>query len=105
MRPNYAERARALVGTPFRPQGRDQKAGLDCVGLVLLTYDIAADAVRRNYRLRGVYRDEIARELSRFFRAAHGGSAGDLMLLVVSTDQLHFAVQTDRGFVHADARL
>ena len=31
--------------------------------------------------------------------------AGDLLLLAVAADQLHLAVRTDDGFVHADARL
>jgi len=104
---DYCERARALVGTRYRPQGRDPKAGLDCVGLVLVTYGIALDAVRRNYRLSGDHRAEIERELAPFFlcKRANGPCRDDLMLLAVSAEQLHFGIRTDLGFVHADARL
>lgn len=104
---DYSARARALVGIRFRPQGRDPRAGLDCVGLVLLTYGIAVDAVRRNYRLSGDHRAEAERELARFFRRARTNAPcrGALMFLAVTPEQLHFAVRTDLGFVHADARL
>ena len=101
---DYAGRARALVGTRFRPQGRGEH-GLDCVGLVLSTFGIRASDVRRNYRLRGDHREEIEREMARFFRRTAGAPArpGDLMLLQVSSDQLHLAVRTAAGFVHAHA--
>ena len=107
MGPDYCERARALVGTRFRPQGRDPQAGLDCVGLVLVTYGIAVDAVRRNYRLSGDHRAEIERELARFFDRSHqnGPCRDELMLLAVSAGQLHLGIRTDLGFVHADARV
>ena len=104
---DYGERARALVGTRFRPQGRNPEIGLDCVGLVLTVFEIAPDAVRRNYRLRGDHGAEIARELRRFFSRPRGGQRrpGDLMLLEVAADQFHFGICTGAGFVHADARL
>ena len=104
---DHEERARALVGTRFRPQGRNPEIGLDCVGLVLAVFDIAPDAVRRNYRLRGDHGPEIERELRRFFSRARGEQRrpGDLMLLAVSADQFHFGICTSAGFVHADARI
>jgi murein DD-endopeptidase / murein LD-carboxypeptidase len=101
---NHAARARALVGTRFRPQGRGAY-GLDCLGLVLETYDIPAAAVRRDYRLRGDHRSEIERGLAGFFRRISPGEqrVGDLMLLSIADDQLHFAIRSERGFVHAHA--
>ena len=48
---DYAERARALVGTRFRAQGRGV-GGLDCVGVVLATFGLPLHLVRRDYRLR-----------------------------------------------------
>ena len=101
---DYATRARALVGARFRPQGRDPNLGLDCVGLVLAAFGIQADAVRRNYRLRGDYLAEIELQLARSFRPVGKSRPGDLMLLRVAPDQLHFAISTELGFVHADAR-
>jgi murein DD-endopeptidase / murein LD-carboxypeptidase len=103
---DYAERARALVGTPFRPQGRGI-GGLDCVGLALSTYGFAADNVRRDYRLCGDHEKELRNHLSRRFRSVDADRVlpGDLMLLRVANDQLHLAVRTSHGFVHADAQL
>jgi len=106
VRVDFVERARALVGTRFRPQGRDPETGLDCVGLLLATYAIPRDAVRRNYRLRGDHRSEIERELKTYFRRVTTlKRTGDLMLLAVDSDQVHFGIWTAIGFVHADARL
>lgn len=103
---DYADRARALVGTRFRPQGRSENE-LDCVGLVLMTFRIAGDDVRRNYRLRGDHRLEIKKELNRFFRKVSNSELrpGDVMLLEVARAQLHLAVRTELGFVHAHARI
>lgn len=106
MSSDYAERARALVGTRFRPQGRSQTE-LDCVGVVLETFGIEADSVRRDYRLRGNHLPEITQALKAQFRSIPKAQlrAGDVMLLEVAKEQLHLAVRTDQGFVHAHARI
>lgn len=103
----YADRARALVGTRFRPQGRAPEHGLDCVGLLLCAFDLPRDLVRSDYRLRGSYRAEIEQELRQYFRRIpkKWRRAGDVMLLGVAQDQLHLAIECGAGFVHADARL
>ena len=102
-----AERARALVGVPFRPQGRDASQGLDCVGLCLAAYCLPPETGRRNYRLRGDYRAEIKAIVRHWFRRVGKSQSrpGDMLLMAVTADQLHLAVRTDPGFVHADARL
>ena len=103
---DYADRARALVGTRFRPQGRGENE-LDCVGVVLMTFGIAADAVRSDYRLRGDHERELKSTLSKLFRPVPKTQlrAGDVMLIKVAKEQLHLAVRTDLGFVHAHARI
>lgn len=100
-------RARSLTGTPFRPQGRDPRTGLDCVGLAMHAFAIPAESIRRDYRLRGAHREEMERELLRFFRRIPVTKLrpGDLLVCAVSAQQLHLAVQSDRAFIHADARL
>lgn len=102
-----ATRALALVGVPFRPQGRDTRQGLDCVGLCLATYCLPPETARYSYRLRGDYRAEIKALLTCWFRRVGKKQlrAGDLLLLAVTVDQTHLAVRTDAGFVHANARL
>jgi hypothetical protein len=99
------ERARALVGGRFRPQGRDPLVGLDCVGVVLRALEIPAALVRRNYHLRGDYRAEIQTLLSKWFWKVGEGHAGDILLFEISSEQCHLGVNCGRSFVHADALL
>lgn len=101
---DYAARARALVGTRFRPQGRSVH-GLDCIGLVMAAFDIPQSEVPRDYRLRTERRDELAAGMLRYFRKVRTVESGDVMLLEVASDQPHLAVRTESGFVHAHARL
>lgn len=103
---DYSERARALVGTRFRPQGRSNE-GLDCVGLVLAAFGLPSDKVRRNYRLSGDHRAELEKGLLQHFHAvgAKDVRPGDVLLLQVACDQLHLAIRTSAGFVHAHARV
>ena len=107
MKADYAGRARALVGTRFRPQGRVPERGLDCVGLVLCAFKLPGAMVRRDYRLRGDHQAEMIRELAPVFREIEPRHrrAGDLLLMRVADDQLHLGIVTNVGFVHADARL
>ena len=101
------ERARAMVGVPFRPQGRDPAIGIDCIGLVLCVFEIPEDEVRRDYRLADDGRSELDRELRRFFRrlSAARRAPGDVVMCDVSRGQCHLAIDCGRSFVHADARL
>lgn len=101
---DHAARARAFLGVRFRPQGRGRDA-LDCVGLVLATFDIPAEAASCDYRLRGHRRQVVEAQLARHFRRVPPKAlqAGDVMLLRAGPDQLHLAVRTPGGFVHAHA--
>jgi murein DD-endopeptidase / murein LD-carboxypeptidase len=103
----HATRALALVGTPFRPQGRDPLHGLDCVGLCLLAYGLPPAAARDDYRLRGDHRDEVEAAILRHFRRLRHARPrpGDLFLMMPGDDHVHLGILTARGFVHADARL
>ena len=102
---DYAARARSLVGTPFRAQGRGV-GGLDCIGLVTSTFDISSESVRRDYKIRGSENLEALRTaLNEHFRrvARTQVHTGDVMLLAAGENQPHLAVRTDVGFVHAHA--
>jgi hypothetical protein len=103
---DYVARARALVGVRFRPQGRGCE-GLDCVGLILATFDIPSRSAPRNYRLRGDHRRAMEAELGKHFRRVPRQSleAGEVMLLQAGSEQLHLAVRTATGFVHAHAAI
>lgn len=102
----FADRAEALVGAPFRLHGRDPAHGLDCVGLVACA--LAGVAAPTGYALRN---SSIARHLAvagrAGFVAAEGPIArGDLILAVPGPAQHHLlvALSEDR-FVHAHAGL
>ena len=101
---DHAERAGALVGIRFRPQGRDEQ-GLDCVGVVLATYDLPSASARRDYRLSGDHAIELHEQLRRYFRPVPKTQLreGDVMLLAAGERQMHLAVKTRAGFVHAHA--
>lgn len=102
----HAERALALVGTPFRPQGRDL-AGLDCVGVVIRVFGLPANAIADDYRMRGRHLDRVTEVAGRYFRRIPSSRRmpGDLLLLLSGDEQLHFAVLTRNGVVHAHAGL
>lgn len=106
MTEDYVGRARAMIGTPFRPQGRGRD-GVDCAGLILAVFAIDAALVGRDYALRGDHRAELVAQLRRFFRPVRKGEArsGDVLLLEAAPDQLHLAVATRQGFIHAHAGL
>jgi cell wall-associated NlpC family hydrolase len=103
-----AARARALVGTRFRPQGRQREHGLDCVGLVALAANLPAKSVPTGYRLRSTVAEKL---LSATFEdrvkpiSPMEAAQGDVLLVGSGAGQNHFLILTDRGFVHADARV
>lgn len=97
-------RARALIGVPFRLHGRDP-LGLDCVGLVACAYGV--EDIPRDYALRS---DAVARWTAlldaRLVRRAESEPApGDLLLMRAGPAQLHLAIWSGAGFVHAHAGL
>lgn len=97
-------RARTLIGTRFRPQGRTPAEGLDCIGLTALAID--ARNVPRDYALRG----SPARRLIAGLEAAGLGATdtmapGDVLAFAPRQDQLHLGIFTGTGIVHGDAAL
>ena len=101
-----AQTALDLIGVPFLLHGRSADAGLDCVGLAGLCLSAAGEdaAVPTDYRLRGqqkaracTYFDE-----GQFSRVSDGSVvAGDILLLEPGVRQIHLAVVTHAGAVHA----
>lgn len=103
----FVEAARSLIGTRFRPQGRDAATGMDCAGLMIASFGLAPGQFRRDYRLRGDHLRELKCVLDGDFRrvARTRCRPGDVMVLSVARNQQHLAIRTPEGFVHADARL
>jgi lipoprotein Spr len=103
-----AARARELVGTRFRPQGRDPRFGLDCVGTAASAAGVAAERVRRDYPLSGPGLAEVEHglcDLGCFPVPSEKPQPGDVVLCSPGAGQIHLLVATESGFVHADAGL
>jgi cell wall-associated NlpC family hydrolase len=97
-------RARALIGTRFRPQGRTAAEGVDCIGLVALAMD--APNVPRDYALRGGSPLRLAQELEAAgFTPVESIATGDVLVFMPRPDQLHLGLFTGTGLVHGDAGL
>jgi cell wall-associated NlpC family hydrolase len=97
--------ARACLGTRFRLHGRSRDGGLDCIGLAAIAY--GQSGVPAGYALRGGDPWRVAAAIERFGLVPAGDPprAADLLLLRPGPHQLHLAILTDRGFIHADAGL
>lgn len=103
-----AARARSMIGVRYRPQGRSVQFGLDCVGLAALSIGLRPESVTCSYGLRGNELRAIEAELERHGLAplrTAAPMAGDIGLFVPGPEQLHLAIFTDTGLVHADAGL
>ena len=97
-------RARSLVGTRFRPQGRSAADGLDCIGLAALAID--ARHAPRDYALRGGSAERLAVELAAAGLTPAGRmAAGDVLVFAPRRDQLHLGIFTGTGLIHGDAAL
>ena len=96
-------RARALIGTRFRPQGRSAD-GLDCIGLAALAVD--ARDVPRDYALRGGSVARLADGLAAAgLKRAEALAPGDVLVLAPAPGQLHLGIFTGTGLIHGDAGL
>jgi len=103
-----AQRARALIGAPYRPQGRRAQDGLDCVGVAAAALGLDGETVTRAYQLRGSTYERLAGELQRHGLVEAADAAmqpGDLLIFRPGAAQLHLAIFTFDRFVHADAGL
>lgn len=98
-----AARALATVGARFRLHGRDPATGLDCVGVAAVA--LGWEAVPTGYALRGGDAVRVAALLDARLARGDGAVVGDLLLVAAGAGQLHFAVRTATGVVHADAGL
>lgn len=103
--PEPHERALALVGTPFRPQGRRPETGLDCVGLVLLAFELPAGKVATHRPVSGDWA-WMERQLSPWFEEVNHRPArcGDLAVFRLPRS-FHFGVISVLHLVHVDTAL
>jgi len=96
-------RARGAIGAKFRLHGRSVADGLDCVGLAGLAY---GTEVPRGYSLRS---DDAQAVIAAVAAAGlvrvDDARAGDLVLFRAGPGQLHLAIASEDGVIHADASL
>ncbi|WP_206433024.1 hypothetical protein, partial [Sphingomonas sp. ABOLH] len=93
-------RARSVIGCRFRRQGRTPDDGFDCVGLVGWAHCVAVpdDCPPRC--------SDVARVvagLGQGFRQVEQAVAGDVLLIESGPGQLHLAIASGDGVIHADA--
>jgi len=92
----------------FRLHGREPATGLDCVGLA--AWALAAGGFRRavpnGYAMRGGDPRAVSEKLdaSGLVRVADT-APGDLLLCASGPGQLHLAIVSESGVIHADALL
>jgi murein DD-endopeptidase / murein LD-carboxypeptidase len=100
-------RARALIGTRFRPQGRDPEQGLDCIGVAMMATRVPKERVRRDYCLHSNDPEEVNGDFDAcgFVRIAPAAAGpADVLLVRPAPAGLHVVILTDRGYLHADMR-
>ncbi|WP_431469429.1 peptidoglycan endopeptidase [Sphingosinithalassobacter sp. LHW66-3] len=102
------EAARRALGARFRLHGRDPATGLDCVGLAALALRAEgfAGEVPSGYALRRSDIGKIVRQLAGSeLTRCYDSRPGDLLLCAVDAGQLHMAIASETGIIHADAML
>lgn len=100
--------ARAAVGARFRLHGRDPALGLDCVGLAAIACRAAgiSGAIPADYALRGGDPGNVAAIIAGLgLERAETPAPGDVVLLATGPGQLHLAIDSGAGLIHADAML
>ena len=104
-----ADRAWSLVGASFCLGGRDAAVGLDCIGLVLVSYRLDPPPSHpARLSLLATANAPWERCLAEvgFARVeSEGAQAGDVHFLDCGRGRRHLALWTAEGFVHADAVL
>ena len=106
-----AARALSHIGVTFRLHGRNVESGFDCVGLIvdaLESVGFSAD-VPIIYSLRGRFEAQASAFFDRaqfaVIGTGEGAHHGDIYLVKVAANQLHFLIHIGAGFVHAHAGL
>lgn len=96
-------RARLVLGAGFRLHGRDPATGLDCVGLAGFAWEVA---VPGGYALRSAPLARIVGVLARAgFVPCATDRPGAVAIAAPGPGQLHLAIATGGGVIHADAIL
>ena len=106
-----SSRALSQLGVPFRLHGRSLGVALDCVGLVAMAIAPYLDSrsVPQHYAMRGDFLNRVSDFFAAlpFLSQAVGSptAVGDILLAEVGPSQLHLAIVTDDGWIHAHAGL
>ena len=98
---------RAAIGARFRLHGRAPESGLDCVGVAALAARAGGvgAAVPSGYGLRTADAAAVIARLDAVLPRIGSPEPGDLLLFEPGPAQLHLAVRSEAGIIHADAML
>lgn len=102
-----AESARKYVGVPFLHQGRNRQSGLDCIGLLVVTFeDLGMRLCDRADYKRFPDGKTLTEGVSRHFEEINPSEASvdDLLLFFISKRYRrpqHLAIRTELGIVHS----
>lgn len=99
--------ARAAIGARFRLHGRAVDSGLDCVGVAALAARAGGveAAIPTGYALRTADLGAVIARLDAMLARVAEPAPGDLLLFAPGPAQLHLAVLSEAGIIHADAHL
>jgi hypothetical protein len=99
--------ARAAIGARFRLHGRAPESGLDCVGLAGLAARAGGvtATIPTGYALRTADAEAVIARLDAVLARARDPVPGDLLLFQPGPAQLHLAIASEAGIIHADAHL
>lgn len=95
------ERARSVIGAPYRRQGREPRTGIDCLGLAFHCFDLSFDM--RTSDGRGLSPTAFERLAIRYFTTANTPRDGDLVVMR-ERGRWHLGIRDGEAMIHADAR-
>ncbi|RYY22459.1 MAG: peptidoglycan endopeptidase [Sphingomonadales bacterium] len=96
--------ARAAIGARFRLHGRDPATGLDCVGLAAIGMGLSD--IPSGYALRSGDVPRVRAGIAALgLVEVPDRRAGDLLLMRAGPGQMHLAIDSGDGIIHADAML
>lgn len=97
--------ARSYMGVRWHHQGRN-RAGLDCVGLVLATaWDLGLTTVDFDGYGRVPDGRMLRAELDKHMDRTDSPHIGDVLLMRIEQQPQHLAIATDIGIIHAHAMM
>lgn len=97
------EEARKLLGVPFKHQGRNEKCGVDCVGIAVIIAKKLGLKIEDNTSY-GVWPNnyQLINEIKKAgLKKVENPKPGDILIFKIKKYPQHLAIMTDKGILHA----